>query len=85
MDEYETDYELPVDHSEKPLSLLELINLRDNTNNPFNHADGRLIRNHWVFNAGYIDSEEAVDFVSVESAYYPDLAVYYADEADRWL
>ena len=85
VDEYDTDYFLPCNHSELPLTMAELIDLLENTSNSFNEADGGLIRNHWFFNVDYMDPEEAVDFVSVESAYYPEVSHYYSLEADKWL
>ena len=85
VDEYETDYQLPVSHSEDPLTLGELIQLLDETNNPFNYERGGLVRNHWYFIGGYSSPEEGVSFVSISSAFYLDLASYYADEAVMWL
>jgi len=85
VDEYDTDYVLPFNHSEYPLTMSELINLLEHTDNSFNEVEGGLIRNHWFSNVEYMDPEEAVDFVSVESAYYPEIARYYSIAADKWL
>jgi hypothetical protein len=85
VDEYDTDYVLPIDHSEHPLALSELINLLENTDNSFDEVEGGLIRNHWLSNVDYMEPEEAVDFVSVESVYYSEVSQYYSNEADKWL
>jgi hypothetical protein len=85
VDEYETGYQLAIERSDEPLTLAELIKLLDQTSNPFNRAGGGLVRNHWEFNVEYSDPEEAVDFVSIESAFYYELDKYYAVEANLWL
>jgi hypothetical protein len=85
VDEYEEEYHLPITRSIEPLTLGELIRLLDETRNPFNDAGGGLVRNHWLRNQDYIDPEEAVDFVSITSAFYPDLTEYFENEAACWL
>jgi hypothetical protein len=85
VDEYETGYQLAIERSQEPLTLAELITLLDQTDNPFKEAGGGLVRSHWKFNIEYMDPEEAIDFVSVESAFYLDLRSYYSEEAEEWL
>ena len=85
LDEYEEEYHLPITRSIEPLTLGELIRLLDETENPFNDAGGGLVRNHWLRNQDYMDPEEAVDFVSITSAFYPDLTEYFENEAACWL
>jgi len=85
VDEYETEYHLPVTRSTQPLTLGELIRLLDETGNPFNDAGGGLVRNHWYYIGAHSDPQEGVSFVSVSSAFYPELAGYYEDEAAHWL
>ena len=43
------------------------------------------MRGHWLCNVGYMDAEECVDFVSVSSAFYPELGLYYEQQAEAWL
>ena len=85
VDEYETEYQLPIENSHEPLTLTELIMLIDQTNHSFNETGSGLIRYHWDRNTGFTDPEEAIDFVSVESAFYPGLTTFFAAEARRWL
>ena len=85
VDEYEEEYHLPITRSIEPLTLGELIRLLDETENPFNDAGGGLVRNHWLYNQNYMDPEVAVDFVSIASAFYPDLTEYFENEAACWL
>ena len=85
VDEYETEYQLPIENSHEPLTLTELIMLIDQTNHSFNESGSGLIRYHWDRNTNFTDPEEVIDFVSIESAYYPELCTYYEQEADQWL
>ncbi len=85
VDEYETEYELAFREALQPLSFAELIRLIDGSRNPDDHVDGGLVQAPW--NSRYSedgDSEGAVAFVSLESAFYPDLKSYYETLAERW-
>lgn len=86
VDEYETDFNLHFQESDEPLSLEELITFLDRTVHPDDERPGGLIQSHWNF---LYDQdrliEEAVDFVSLESAFYPELVAYYAKVADEWM
>jgi len=83
VDEYDSEYLLPITQSSEPLTLQELIQILDCTANPFSRDEGGLIRCHWYSNAEYMDPEEAIDFVSVSSVFYPELSAYYSNEADE--
>ena len=85
VDEYETEYQLPIESSREPLNLKELITLLDETNHSFNESGSGLIRYHWECDPQFTDPEEAIDFVSIDSAYYPELCIYYEIEAKEWL
>ncbi len=85
VDEHETEHQLPIENSSEPLTLTELIMLLDQTRHPFNEDGCGLIRYHWDCDSGYTNPEEAIDFVSVDSAFYPELSTYYEKEADQWL
>jgi len=85
VDEYDTEYEPSITKSEQPLSLGELIRLLDETDNPFNGEEGGLVRNHWEHIGQVSGAEEGIEFVSVRSAFYKQLASYYSSEASRWL
>ena len=70
--------------SSKPLNLNELITLLDESSIVDDSPVG-LIRIYWEFDDRSMSPEEAVDFVSVESAYYPEIGCYYSNEAAKWL
>lgn len=81
-DEYEWEYKLPITSSTEPLSLRDMIRLLDETE----YQDTRgLIRQQWDFISGEGTPQEAVDFVSVFSEFYHQLALYYEEEAQKWL
>jgi hypothetical protein len=85
VDEYESEYQLSIESSHAPLSLAKLIALLDETSNPFNEAGSGLIRCHWESDQNFSSREEAIDFVSVDSAFYPELSNHYSLEADLWI
>jgi len=86
VDEYETEYQLHIEESRQPLTLGELVHLLDETCNPFSEYSGEgLVKSHWYFLYEYSgDTKEAISFVTLESAFYPDLSNYYADQASTW-
>ena len=92
VDEYETEFVLPFDCSEVPLSLGELVELIDNTQGM--ESKPGLVRsaldrsfgmgNRW----GRSDEEWAESvrrFITVSSEFYPDLETYYGAVAEEWL
>ncbi len=85
VDQYESEYQLSIEGSHVPLSLSRLISLLEETSHPFDEAGSGLIRCHWESNQSFSSPEEAVDFVSIESAFYPDLCKYYSEEAIQWV
>lgn len=86
VDEYESSILLAIEASKRPLTLGELIRLIDGSKYHEDEYDGGLVVSHlnYVFIAGG-DVEDLVDFVSVESAFYPELTGYYQTVLDRWL
>jgi hypothetical protein len=84
VDKYETRFQIKPKTSTQPLSMGELIALIDSTV----HHDAltgltSVFRN---FNAENRDDPATlVDFVVVTSDFYPELRVYYAEEAREWL
>jgi hypothetical protein len=85
VDEYETGYELTISTSAEPLTLAQLVTLMDSAGHPDDIYGPGLIRNHWEYNLEFSDPQVAVDFVSIESAFYPALTSYYSEEASRWI
>ena len=83
VDEHETNYTLAREESDEPLSLGELVTLIDGCTGFGPHKG--LVTGLWESNAEYDSPSEAVDGVSIKSAYYPELAAYYAAEARRWI
>jgi hypothetical protein len=83
VDEHETNYTLAREESEQPLTLGELIEMIDSCSDDGPYEG--LITGLWEANAEYDSPQDAVDGVSIESAYYPQLAAYYAAEARRWI
>jgi hypothetical protein len=87
VDEYDTEYSIPIANSSSPLSLGELIEFIDGTEwgESVDHrcglADG--FRNQ-LLDWGS-QPQEAVNFVRVCSFYYASLEVYYDRQALRWL
>ena len=86
VDEYESEYMQPFKESDEPLTLGELILFLDSTENPGDISSGGLVQSHWNFlysESGEI--QEAIDFVSIESAHYPQLVEYYDLLAQEWI
>ena len=84
-DEYDTEFNLALSSSEQPLSLGELIQLIDGSGHPEEQEPGGLLVCHWENMIEWDYSpDEAVDFASIESAWYPQLATYYHQVACDW-
>ena len=84
-DEYETEYELAFSESELPLTLSQLIELIDGSKHPEEQEPGGLLVCHWENMLEWDNSlDAAVDFASIESAWYPELAAYYEQVAADW-
>ena len=73
------------DKSDLPLTLGELVELIDRSFHAGDvYAEGGLMIGNWEsgLEAG---AEAAIDFVSIDSPYYPTLADYYQAVATRWV
>jgi hypothetical protein len=80
LDEYETEYCLHRQTSVRPLTLGQLIDLMESSTDGPNTG---LVKPHWPYQEG--PPEEAVAFTTVSSVYYPQLADWYEQEADKWV
>ena len=89
VDEYESAFNLPFDRSIRPLSLGGLIRFLDGIEHEgletFDDYPGGLVRCHWSVVEYGGTPEEAAAFVSIESAFYPELTTYYEQEAEAWV
>jgi hypothetical protein len=86
VDEYDSRFDLFIESSEEPLTLRELIELIDNTDNLDAEDSGGLVwgvLDYHVDNGS--DPEEMRTFVDVESPFYPQLARYYSEQIDGWV
>jgi hypothetical protein len=77
-DEYETVFTSSQTESEKPLTLRELIRLIDGSVNPGDSFGPGLAWPHIFAHIEAGCEDDARNFVSVESAFYPELGSYYA-------
>ena len=85
VDEYETEYELAFTESELPLTLSELIELIDGSRHPESEMPGGLLTSHWEYMLEWNYAlDKAIDFASIESAWYPELTEYYEQVAIDW-
>ena len=75
--EYESEFDLVFVESDRPLSLAEMIDFLDKTDQADYEYDGGLIQVYWE--DPYGSPDERRDFVSVESAFYPGLTTYYTE------
>ena len=67
------------------MSLGGLVKFIDGSRHPEEEAEGGLLVCHWEYLFSCGDSpDEAVDFASIQSAWYPELAAYYEQEAIDW-
>ena len=84
-DEYESVFELALTESEQPLTLRELIQLIDGSRHREQEQPGGLLVCHWENMVEWDYSlDEAIEFASIESAWYPQLDSYYAEVASDW-
>jgi hypothetical protein len=79
-DEYGTRFRFTPMESTQPLSLGELIALIDGATGHLDGAEG-LTGAYRDYNLEGCDAERLVDFVTVTSAFYPELRAYYEEEA----
>ena len=86
VDEYQSRYTPGIQSSSQPLSLRQLIRLIDRTGAREGLRHG-LVESFWwnEFGGGFQRPEKAAAFVSLESAFYPDLAAHYSAEAAAWV
>lgn len=86
VDEYESTFRLSIEASEAPLTLGELIRLIDESKYHEDSYSGGLVVSHLTYNLeNGSDVDELEGFVSVESAFYPELSGYYRAVLARWL
>jgi hypothetical protein len=84
-DEYESEVELAFAESKQPLTLGELIQLIDGSRHREQEQPGGLLVCHWENMVEWDYSlDEAIEFASIESAWYPQLDSYYAEVASDW-
>lgn len=87
VDEYDTEFDLPFEVIPEPLTFGELVDFLDNTTSVGYVGGKGLVTGHWW--AQYISEnhsiEEATDFASIESAFYPDLKAYYRTYTHTWI
>ena len=84
-DEYDTEFELAVTESERPLTLGELIQLIDGSGHREQEQPGGLLVCHWENMVEWGESlEAAVNFAWIQSAWYPELDLYYEQVASNW-
>ncbi|MFC1560561.1 hypothetical protein ACFL3W_01305 [Pseudomonadota bacterium] len=86
VDEYKTEFLQPFHHGKYPLSLEELVKFIDSTNHPGDPYPNGLVQSHWnfIFHEER-QIEEAVNFVHLESVFYPELVAYYTEIAREWI
>ncbi|MFC1680342.1 hypothetical protein ACFL1S_00895 [Pseudomonadota bacterium] len=86
VDEYEIDYIPAFEESERPLALGELVDFLDGTEMAEHDYEAGLIQIYWEDPFGsYGSVEERIDFVSVESGFYPELSEYYEELGKAWM
>ena len=86
VDEYETVFVPAVHWSREPLTLGRLIELIDETVDEAGDYDHGLVWTFWLRELEMTGNRrKAVGFVDVESAFYPQLADYYRQEAAAWV
>jgi hypothetical protein len=85
VDEYETKFTPPIQWSKAPLTLGQLIEVIDETVDPDGDYNHGLVWTFWLRQLEYTDDiRQAIGFVDVESAFYPQLTAYYRQEAAAW-
>jgi hypothetical protein len=83
VDEYQERWTIPITRSEDPLTLRELIHLIDGAR--FGGSQWTDLTDALRDDAVSSDPAEAVDFVLVQSSFYPELEPYYREKARAWL
>ena len=84
-DEYEEEYQLAFETAKEPLTLKDLIEFIDGSNQPGQIVTGGLLVSNWnyMFGEDY-PVDQSVAFASIESGFYNHLAEYYETYAVRW-
>ena len=85
VDEYETRYQLTRDHSERPLTMGELIDLINTAVRDEDDTGGGLAISHVVWHCEQGMGEGMRGFVRVESAFYPELNRFFDTVLDEYL
>jgi hypothetical protein len=88
--EYEEDegmrYQLPFETSAQPLSLAELMKLIDGAQQDDCAYPGGILTSMWAMMSDYYhDTQEIISFLSLDSAFYPQIGQAYQDLAWRWI
>lgn len=87
---YDEEYlglcDIAFEASDLPLTLRELTDLIDGSGHPDEPYGGGLMIGRWncIFYEGQGTVDDAVAFTRISSAFYPDLAPYYAEVAEEW-
>lgn len=85
VDEYETEYQLTRDHSDRPLTLGELIDLINTAVRDEDEITGGLAVSHVVWHCENGMGDDMRGFVRVESAFYPELNRFFDTVLDEYL
>jgi len=88
--EYEEDESwrcrLPFDTSKEPLSLGELMDLMQRSNQAGSGYPGGLFAASWaMMRDHYYDEADTIAFLSLSSPFYPGIQECYVDLAEKWL
>ena len=82
----EMRYRLPFDHSERPLTLAELVQLIDGAYIPGNSYPGGLVIEPLELNYDSgADLDSLMGFIFIDSRFYPELATYYEQGIEEWI
>ena len=84
-DEYQTHFRFTPKSSTQPLSMAELVALIDSTTGHLGGDRKGLTGAYRNYNLDGCDAADLVEFVTVSSPFYAELAAYYAEEAREWL
>jgi hypothetical protein len=69
----------------RPLTLAQLIKLIDHAGHEDLNPDGESLTDHLREMQEGCEPHELIDFVTVESVFYPGLSEYYRTKAREWL
>ena len=85
VDENGMEFSLAFTESKLPLTLEELVTFINESTYKDDTWKGGLIVSHWNYQYDSEgDAQEAIDFISIESAWYPELADWYEIHGREW-